>query len=134
LFSFTILFLTLIFLCKIRRGKNFLTLHLSWQIRQGDIDLKQSVDDGNTETFDIKRIYKHPKYNETAYFDIAVLQIAPVNFKAHLRPVCLPDSSSFKIDQYDGLASTLIGWGSKSANGKNSATLRRIILTIYEYR
>jgi len=63
-----------------------------------------------------------------------VLQIAPVRFTTHLRPVCLPDSSSFKIEQYDGLASTLIGWGSDSANGKNSPTLKRIILTIYENR
>ena len=81
------------------------------------------------------QIYKHPNYVlGKAYNDIAVLITAPVDFTIHVRPICLPMSSTFKLDQYEGDTSTLIGWGSHSLNGKPSDTLKRTIVTIYDYR
>jgi len=62
------------------------------------------------------------------------------SFLSYRRPVCLPDPEKlvkfefFKVDQYEGRLSTLIGWGSKETSGETSATLKRTILTIYEYR
>ena len=101
-------------------------------IRHGVTQLNQTKSKG--QTFQIEKIFIHPKYNETGYFDIAVLQIAPVNFNLHLRPICLPNPSDFRIDQYYDRASTLIGWGSKESAGTTSPTLKRIILTIYDDR
>jgi len=101
-------------------------------IRHGVNDL--TLPNNKGQTFAIEKITQHPKYIGTAYYDIAVLQIAPVKFLSNLRPVCLPDPSKFKVDQYEEKTTTLIGWGSKEASGKISSTLRRTILTIYEYR
>ena len=64
-----------------------------WMIRLGLSDLTLSIYEG--VTFSIEKVSVHPKYNGTAYFDIAVLQINQV--LPHLRQVCLPDSSKFEI-------------------------------------
>ena len=101
-------------------------------IRHGVNDLKQPRNQG--QTFSIEKMYQHPKYTGTAYYDIAVLKIASVNFGPDLRPICLPDPSNFKIDQYDDKSATLIGWGSKELTGITSPTLRRTLLTIYDNR
>jgi len=101
-------------------------------IRHGVNDL--TLPRNNGQTFAIEKISQHPKYTGIAYYDIAKLQIAPVKFLPNLRPVCLPDPSKFKIDQYDERTTTLIGWGSKDTTGQNSPILKRTILTIYEYR
>ncbi len=101
-------------------------------IRQGINNLNETRNKG--QLFSIEKIFRHPKYSGTAYYDIAMLQIAPVKFDSYLRPVCLPDSSDFRLSRYEEKASTLIGWGSKEASGKTSSTLKRTILTIYDYR
>jgi hypothetical protein len=85
-------------------------------------------------TFAIKKIFQHPNYIGTAYYDIAVIQIAPIEFHRNLSPICLPDPSKFKIDQYDDKTATLIGWGQEEISGQTSQTLKRSLLTIYEYR
>ncbi len=82
----------------------------------------------------IEKIYQHPKYIGTAYYDIAVLKIASVVFGPHLRPICLPDPSNFDIDKYNDKTTTLIGWGSKDTTSNPSSTLKRVILTIYANR
>jgi hypothetical protein len=87
------------------------------------------------QEFEIEKVYVHPKYmNGKAYYDIAVIIITPVSFTPRVRPICLPESSAFKIDKYDGVSSTLIGWGNSFHTGKTSSTLKRTILTIYDYR
>jgi hypothetical protein len=116
------------------RFQTSLVLTFRWKIRHGDTNLEDSSDDGRAIDFDILKIFKHPKYSGKAYYDIAVLQINPVEFLSYRRPVCLPDPSNFKLDQYEEKTTTLIGWGSKELNGKTSSTLKRTILTIYEYR
>jgi hypothetical protein len=101
-------------------------------IRHGVNNLDLNRDKG--QTFTIQKTFKHPKYNGIAYFDIAVIQIAPVEFSARLRPICLPDPEEFRLDRYEERASTLIGWGSDGYLGNYSSKLKRAILTIYEYR
>ena len=101
-------------------------------IRQGVPNLNQTKENGNT--FSIKKIFQHPEYIGTAYYDIAVLEIAPVQFKANLRPICLPDSSDFTVNKYDNDAADLIGWGSDEYLGKTSPRLKRAVLKIYTYR
>ena len=101
-------------------------------IRHGVVNLKENKRKGRT--FAIEQIFQHPKYKGTAYYDIAVLQIARVTFDYHLRPICLPDPSNFKIDKYENDATDLIGWGSEDFTGPTSPKLKRIIQTIYDYR
>ncbi len=101
-------------------------------IRHGVSNLNQTRNKG--QTFEIQRTFTHPKYNISAYYDIAVLEIAPVTFNVHLRPICLPDSSDFTANAYDNDAADLIGWGSEELLGKTSLTLRRAILKIHKYR
>ena len=103
----------------------------SWVIRHGITNLKQTQ---RGQNFTIEKYYQHEKYDETAYFDVAILQVTPVIFNRHLRPICLPDFSNFKIDRYDDRTSNVIGWGSKETSGITSPTLKRTSLTIYGYR
>ena len=52
----------------------------------------------------ITRITKHPKYVEgVAYFDIAVLEIEPIEYTAHVRTICLPSSKDFAVNKYEGV-------------------------------
>ncbi len=104
----------------------------SYMIRHGVFNLNQTRNKG--QTFEIQETFTHPKYNGSAYYDIAVLQIAPVTFNVHLRPICLPNSSNFNANAYDNDAADLIGWGSQEFLGKTSTTLRRAILKIHKYR
>ncbi len=101
-------------------------------IRHGVANLTQPPTDG--QTISIEKFFQHPKYTGTAYYDIAVLQISPIEFKPHLRPICLPNPTDFKIDKYDDKTVTLIGWGNKDALDTTLPTIKRTILTIYDNR
>ena len=103
-----------------------------WMIRHGVSNLNLTRNNG--QTFEIKETYKHPKYIGNAYYDIAVLQIAPVEFNANLRPICLRNSSDFDVNEYNNDAANLIGWGSGEYLGTTSLKLKRAILKIYKYR
>ena len=104
-------------------------------MRLGDFNHSSKADDGYVQQFDIKEIFVHPKFiNGIAYYDIAVLEIPTVEFTLHVRPICLPWSTVFNQDLYDGKTATLLGWGSSFEHGKPSETLKRTILTIHEYR
>ena len=101
-------------------------------IRHGVKHLNQTRNQG--QIFSVEKKIRHPKYIGTAYYDIAILKIAPVKFGPQLRPVCLPEPSNFKIDRYDDKTATLIGWGSTDLNGVTSSILKKTILTIYHNR
>jgi hypothetical protein len=104
-------------------------------VRLGDFNHSSKADDGNVQQLNIEEIYVHPKFIlGIAYYDIAVLEILPVEFTLHVRPICLPRPSVFNQDLYDGKTATLLGWGSSFVHGKQSETLKRTILTIHEYR
>ncbi len=69
----------------------------------GDIDLSSNQDDEDfVQELRITKIIKHPNYVQgVAYFDIAVLEIEPIEFTGYVRPVCLPSSEGFREDKYD---------------------------------
>ncbi len=76
----------------------------SWRLRFGDVDLSSSADDEDdfVQEVTITKITKHPKYVEgVAYFDIAVLIIEAIEYTGYVRPVCLPTSKDFRVDEYD---------------------------------
>jgi hypothetical protein len=104
-------------------------------VRLGDFNLANKTDDRNVQESSIRKIFKHPKYLEgIAYYDIAVIKITPVEFNRRIRPICLPDPSNFKLDQFDDVLTTIIGWESEAVHGKPSDTLKRTIVRIYDYR
>ena len=78
-------------------------LFLSWKVRFGDMDLSSLQDNEDiVQEVRITKIIKHPKYVQgVGYFDIAVLQIEPIEFTANVRPICLPSSTNFRLDKYD---------------------------------
>jgi glycosylphosphatidylinositol transamidase (GPIT) subunit GPI8 len=78
-------------------------LFYSWRLRFGDIDLSSSLDDEDlVQELNITKITKHPNYKQgVAYFDVAVLEVDPVEFTGNVRPVCLPTSKDFKVDRYE---------------------------------
>jgi len=86
------------------------------------------------ETFQIQMIFIHPMYNMTAYFDIAVLKVAPIQFLPHLRPICLPDQSNFELEKYENFDTTLIGWGNNYAHETDNLHLKTAFLTVKNYR
>ena len=105
------------------------------KVRLGDTNLTNNDDDKFVQEFEIEQIIKHPYYiHGKAYYDIAVLKIPSVVFTVRVRPICLPNHELFNINKYEGYSSTLIGWGQSSENGKAEPTLKRTILTIYDYR
>jgi hypothetical protein len=75
----------------------------SWRLRFGDLDLSSNTDDADiVQELRITRIKKHPKYIEgVACFDIAVLEIEPIEYTGYVRPVCLPSSKDFNEDKYE---------------------------------
>jgi hypothetical protein len=80
---------------------------ISWRLRFGDIDLSSSTDDEDdfVQEVRISKITKHPNYVEgIAYFDIAVLEIEPIEYTGNVRPVCLPSSKNFREDKYEGVS------------------------------
>ncbi len=80
----------------------------SWKLRFGDIDLSSNTDDEDiVQELRITRITKHPKYVEgVAYFDIAVLEIEPIEYTGYVRPVCMPSSKDFNVDKYEGVSNS----------------------------
>ena len=73
----------------------------------------------------------HPLFKESkAYFDIAILESAPIKISAAISPICLPSS----VINYDYYAAHLIGWGAKNPNGPPSNTLQRVVLSIFPQR
>ena len=78
-------------------------------MRLGDKDLSSEQDDDDVQELKIVRIKKHPKYVQgVAYFDVAVLEIEPIEFTAYVRPVCLPNSKDFRVDKYDKVIALIL--------------------------
>ncbi len=71
-------------------------------MRLGDGDLS---DDVGVQRRLISNQTRHPKYQSLRpYFDVAVLTFdPPANINSHyVRPICLPDSATDFIDEFDG--------------------------------
>ena len=57
----------------------------------------------------ITKLTKHPNYVEgIAYFDIAVLEIEPIEYTGYVRPVCMPSSKDFSVDKYEGVSISFV--------------------------
>ena len=58
----------------------------------------------------IQEMLTHPKYDTFAYYDVAVLQLdEPIEFNNFIRPICLPERSTVRVDSRRGQSVTLTG-------------------------
>ena len=71
-------------------------------------------DDSESDHLELEasEIINHPDYSKrNTQYDFAMVKLAqPVDFSAHphIRPICLPATSS---DTYEGVTATVTGWG-----------------------
>ncbi|XP_062702305.1 trypsin-1 isoform X1 [Aedes albopictus] len=93
------------------------------------LDHDQSMlNETETITAKVERIYKHPKYSPLNYDnDIAVLRLDTVlQMTDKLRPVCQPTSGEL----YTGYNGIVTGWGTTSSGGSVSPTLQEVTVPI----
>ncbi len=84
---------------------------------------------------DILTTVAHPDFNrEISYYDVAVILTENITLSRLISPICLPDSSSEDIRQYDHRYVELTGWGRNSLTGQISNELKRVPLEIYPLR
>ena len=101
------------------------------QIRIGDFNHASEEDNKNAQNLEISKYFIHHLFKEKeAYFDIAILETAPIEKSDAVSPICLPSSQN----NYDNNAAQLIGWGSKFATGSPSNKLQRVSLTVFPQR
>ena len=73
---------------------------------------------------DVSTIINHPRFNENADYDYAVMTITtPITFSPTVAPICLPAS----VDtQYTYQMAKVLGWGHTSYDGEPSPTLQEV--------
>ncbi len=109
--------------------------HSRYKLRIGDINHASDMDDINAIDLDILRANVHPDYNgEASYYDVAILETAPVTYSKSISPICLPDSPSEDIHKYDNNFVELTGWGQTDLHSKTSKKLKRVSLKIFPLR
>ena len=98
------------------------------RIRIGDFNHASQEDNTNAKNLEISKYFIHHLFSEKkAYYDIAILETAPVQKSYAVSPICLPSSQN----NYDNDAVQLIGWGSKFEIGSPSNKLQRVSLTVF---
>ena len=72
--------------------------------------------------YTVKEYFIHPKFN-FPYFDVGVLELERrIEYTLGIGPICLPSVSS-SIDNLDGAAVSLSGWGATTPNSEPSKFL-----------
>ena len=106
-----------------------------YKLRIGESDHASEEDNRYAIDLEIIKSHPHPDFdNETAYFDVAVLETEKVNFSRSIRPICLPDSPSDDVDKYMNDQVELTGWGQNHLHSEISEKLRRVSLKIFPMR
>ncbi len=77
----------------------------------------------------------HPNYDgKASYYDVAILETAPVTFSKSISPICLPDSPNNDVHKYDNNFVELTGWGQTDLHSKASKNIKRVSLKVYPIR
>jgi len=112
-----------------------LNIICSFKIRIGDSNHTKDVNSTSTLVLDIIRSKIHMNYTKgTAYFDVAVLTTTNITFTKLIKPICLPDSASDDIHEYDYHHVDLTGWGKNFTTGIISKILRRVSINVFPLR
>ena len=85
---------------------------------------EHNTTDSVVDRRDVSTIINHPRFNENADYDYAVMTITtPITFSPTVAPICLPAS----VDtQYTYQMAKVLGWGHTSFNGEPSPTLQEV--------
>jgi len=115
--------------------KSKLTYIARYKLRIGESDHASEEDNRYAIDLEIINSIRHPEYDdETAYFDVAILETEKVNFSRAIRPICLPDSPSDDANKYQNDQVELIGWGQYHLHSEISDKLKRVSLKIFPMR
>ena len=108
----------------------------SWRLRFGDFDLSSTDDDIGVSERRLVNISTHQRHdNFQAYYDVAVITIAHINYTTSIRPICMPlDILDFRTDAYSNYAAIVTGWGAYDNSQKVAPKLRTGQVTIYDYK
>lgn len=79
-------------------------------VRLGDIDLERDDEPSSPETYAVKEIHAHPRFNRVGFYnDIAVLKLSrTVRRSPYVIPICLPQAREL----FTNTTATVVGWGS----------------------
>ena len=93
-------------------------------------DQDESYEPERTER-KIEQLYIHPNYTNNAYFDIAVVKIAKVDFCIAIYPICLPESPQ-PVDHRALHTATVVGYGPDPVRQSNNyeVVLTKLVVQI----
>ena len=100
--------------------------------RLGEHDLEESTEEYAHEDYHVQKKIIHPYFNIWSFEnDIALLKLtAPVKFRKHILPICLPEDDS---DTFVGENATVSGWGALDfKNGSDPNLLQQVNVTVIE--
>ena len=107
---------------------------VDWRIKLGDFDLQNPDDDEEVMERELKKRIIHPKNKrQQAYYDIAIVEIDPVELNPAIRTICMPSEPYSSIDIYDGDAAAVIGWGSYNSSEVTAPKLKTATVSIFDY-
>ena len=99
--------------------------------RLGYSDLEDSLG-GEDRT--IMEYLIHPRYEAfLAYFDVALVRIAEVDFTAGIQPICLPTAADLDPDLNREFGAVVAGWGFFNASQVASSVLRAVSVEVFNY-
>ena len=83
----------------------------SFQLRLGDRDLNNAIDDKNVIVRGISKTHQHPDWRgESSYNDVAIWEMdREVKYNNTIRPICLPEQSDVNIEKHNNVFVTLLG-------------------------
>ncbi|XP_066247121.1 serine proteinase stubble isoform X1 [Euwallacea similis] len=98
------------------------------RIRVGEHDFSNAEEELPYSERSVARKIVHPKYNFFTYeYDLALVQLdKPIQFAAHIRPICLPATGDLLI----GENATVTGWGRLSEGGTLPSILQEVQVPI----
>ena len=106
-----------------------------WLIRLGDLNIKSAEDDHSVQERSIIDVFIHPKYESPkAYFDVGLVEIAPVQYSPAITPICLPSEPNEDVNRFKQVGANVAGWGVFNLSGVASPNLKTAILNIYSNR
>ncbi|XP_059473202.1 chymotrypsin-like elastase family member 2A [Neocloeon triangulifer] len=128
---------TLISSCFILTAAHCIGETSSWykyyKVILGDHD-QYAVYEANHVTRGVKKIYIHPKYNQSNHDnDIALIKLSQsVGFEDHIQPACLPSAGEYKDPP--ALKAWVVGWGHTKEGGKGADILMEAKLPLLSHR
>ncbi|TRY69152.1 hypothetical protein TCAL_02181 [Tigriopus californicus] len=101
-------------------------------IRIGEWDLADQ--DSYSEEFRVVDYKAHPSFRPNGFYnDVAVFKLdQPVDFSAHIQPICLPLSDRQRTKTFVNELPVALGWGTTYYGGEEVTKLRGVPLPVWQ--